>query len=299
MMMKHTFDKIWQELPSAKKIINAGIEPIKNRKETKTPFYMFLHTLDLHERISFFSYDITDENIIKEEIDDATRILDNCGEDFKGCLIYQMSINYIDSCIKMLFENLKKLGLYENTTVLICADHGSSYSYYPIRENVVNNFHKENYNIPMLIWKKGLPKMDVNGMYQSKDIYTTLLDVLNIDIPKQFKGVSMLKNIGSEYVFTEYMGPGCPDMLTKNVWLSIRNEKYLISFKNAINKEFDKENIYEIYNLKSDSNELENIAKKMVMNEEIKKLIEIIEKRFYEIKEETEYYIKNLKNINL
>lgn len=154
MMIKNTNKKIWQEMPSAHTMIDEMKITINKHIGRSEPFYMFCHLLDAHERISFFSYDSKSVSVIKNDIESAHELARNVGSDFKGSLLYQLSLNYIDNQLERLFKHLEVSNLLDNTTVMIVSDYGSSYTNYPIRENVVNNFHKENYNVPLLIWKK-------------------------------------------------------------------------------------------------------------------------------------------------
>ena len=79
------------------------------------------------------------------------------------------------------------------------------------------------------------------------------------------------------------MGPGCPDIYLRPVWLAIRNEAYKITYIGSVFDEFSADNIQAIYDLGADPNELENIKNKK-KNEEIEKLIDQLCERFCEIK---------------
>lgn len=143
-MTKDAFNGVWQEMPSARTQLLCGIELLKKYR-SETPFYMQFHVLDPHERISYFSYDTNNSDLVSKEIHDALHLAERCGVKFKGSILYQLSLRYIDSCIKELFDYLKNSPFYSNTIVMVVSDHGSSYTYNPIRMSVVNNFHKENY----------------------------------------------------------------------------------------------------------------------------------------------------------
>ena len=78
----------------------------------------------------------------------------NAVKSFSGSLTYQLSLRYVDLNIQRLFEKLQQIGELKKTTIFNPADHGSSYTFNPIRDVVVNNFYKESYRPPLLIWKK-------------------------------------------------------------------------------------------------------------------------------------------------
>ena len=52
---------------------------------------------------------------------------------------------------------------------------------------------------------------------------------------------------GREYVITEYMGPGCPDMLSRELWMAINNKRYLVAVKATIDSVITYDSIVEIY----------------------------------------------------
>jgi membrane-anchored protein YejM (alkaline phosphatase superfamily) len=136
-MKKQINDKIWQEIPSARKLIDKTIETIDNFDLEKNNF-LFVHLLDPHERVYFFTYDSDDSNLIDEEFVFFNNYINNLDSSFKGSLIYQLSLLYVDNQIKRLFEFLKKKNIEDKFTIVILSDHGSSYTYNPIRKNVVN-----------------------------------------------------------------------------------------------------------------------------------------------------------------
>ena len=296
-MIRDSFNGIWQEMPSAKTQIRAGIEKLSKRGNDDIPFYMFFHILDAHERVSYFSYDQKDVDVIDKEFEMAYNVAKGCGSKFKGSLVYQMSLRYIDSCIEELYTYLERKNILDKTTIMVLSDHGSSYSYFPLRNDVVNNFHKENYNIPTIIWqKRNNYNHQYNGLYTSMDAFPTLIELVNINKPKEFLGKAVWDlPEGRDFVITEYMGPGCPDMLTKDVWLSIRDKKYMIAYKTKINESFSRNDIFEAYCLEEDQYELRNIAKIIdVNNKEVAFLINKIEERFIEICTHRDEFIMRL-----
>lgn len=295
---KNTFKPLWQYESSTMSQINALKNLLDQRNDLDKPFYAFLHLEEPHERISFFSYDINDEKLIDEEITKLTETLNGVDEDFKGSIIYQLSLRYVDICIQKLYEYLEEKKMLDNTTILITADHGSSYSYYPIRKEVVNCFYRENYNVPLVIWQKENIKQKYEGMYQANDVLATLVDVTNLEKPKAFSGLSIRKHPeGEQYIVTEYMGPGCPDMFTKEVWMSCRSTKYVIALKIPINQEFDKKYICEVYDLDNDPLEMLNIKDIVDLEQqEIQIMLQKIRTRFDELKCNKDKFIEDLRN---
>lgn len=291
--------KDWQEIASLNKQVEAMFEALKNRDPNK-PFYASLHVLEPHHNISFFSFDSFNQDLIRNELQYLEPLVKNCGKKFAGNLLYQLSLRYVDYCIKKMFERLSKEDLINNTTVVLVADHGTSYTFKPTRTKVVNTFHKENYNIPLMIWSKNLPiaaKDKFSGFYSSEDILPTLCKTVGLNIPQDYKGKIIYEDkCGRPYVITEYMGPGVPDMVSREVWISIRNDKYVIAYKNKISKPLKKNKPVIIYDLVNDKFEEKNYANKLniINSPEICYLIDRLEIRYNEIRIKTHGILNNL-----
>ena len=173
----------------------------------------------------------------------------------------------------------------DDVNIVICADHGSSYSFAPYRANFVNNVHKENYNMPFVIWNNELRHKSFDGFYNSKDIPATILDLNNLEIPKWYDGISAIKEKPRDYVLLENVNGGCPDYNIRDILLGIRNNNYLVVMNLNLNKKFSDGEIYSVYDLNHDKEELFNLKDSIDRNI-IKKELKIIEKEFNKLKED-------------
>ena len=97
-----------------------------------------------------------------------------------------------------------------------------------------------------------------------------------------------------DYVLTEYMGPGCPDMTARRMWLSIRDDKYIVAYKVGIYEPFEDGELAEVYNLMKDPDGLYNINYK-TKREDIEYLLIPLKERYEEIKKDAYAYIERLK----
>lgn len=285
----------WEYAPSAKKTLDAAIDKLCDWKERRTnnPFYLSLHIEDPHKNINFFSYDINTPSEIDEEFQVLADYVSKLRHHFIGNIEYYLSIRYVDYCIERFVSLLRENGLWDNTIFLVVADHGSSFGYYPLHMQPVNCFDSECYHIPLLI-RTPEGKNDIITKYcSSKDVYPTLLDLLSLPQPNGFSGISILdKRECKKYIITEYAGPGCPDLLSKKLWLSIRDEYYLVAIKATIHERIDKQAIVEVYDLKIDPQAITNIVDSIDI-ECIKYLLDALNERFTEIRNNTiEYEMK-------
>ena len=294
LMRKRWKNRGWQNQHTAHTMLLAGLDILKNRKSDK-PFYCFFDTEEPHNNIAFFSYDTQDKAVIDEEMQVMQDYADKVGTNFKGNLLYLLSIRYADLKIQKFCEGLKELGLWDTTTILVIADHGSSYTFNPIHNRRVNNFDDECYHIPMLVRHPGMKGKEITTYQYSKDVLPTFMDVIGLEPYKEFKGRSMLRETEPrKYVIGEYMGPGCPDMLKRQIWFSARDEKYIVAYKVGVFEPFDDGELAEVYDLSKDPKAYYNINDK-IDRTKIEYLLEPLKKRHAEVRQDVESFMEELK----
>ena len=286
----------WQVSNSIHSVLKSGLEVLKKRDNgASRPFYMYLNTDDPHKNIAMFAYDVKDKKVVGDELRVLNEYVEQVGTKFKGSLLYFLSLRYVDYEIEKFSLNLQKLGLWENTSLLVLTDHGSSFTYYPLHNARVNCFYDECYHIPVLLRAPGFKGINVDTYQTSKDIFPTVCDMVGLDKPSEFNGHSMLdfsRPIQS-YVITEYMGPGCPDMTTKRMWLSIRDTNYLIGYKVGVFEPFNEGDLAEVYDLKKDPLAYYNINT-IIEKNVIDYLLKPLEERFNQIKLETNAFLQHI-----
>ena len=287
----------WQNDNSIHSILEAGISLIEARAHmSDRPFYMYLNTDDPHNNIAMFAYDTQDRDVVNDEIQVLIKYVEELGTDFKGSLLYFLSLRYVDYEIEKFCDRLKQLGLWDSTTLLVLTDHGSSYTFHPLHNTRVNCFDDECYHIPVLLRHPGFKGIEVETYQNSKDILPTVCDLVGLDKPKDFNGYSLLDSSRPirDFVITEYMGPGCPDMTSRRMWLSIRDDKYVVAYKVGVFESFEEGELAEVYDLKKDPDAVYNINYK-IERSRILYLLEHLEERYEEIKKETYQFLNDLK----
>lgn len=269
-------------IPSSKTQMEFAASLINNSVSNNN--FVFIHTEEPHYFNTFFSYDSKDEKLLNEELDIAEKFVDSIDSNYSGSIYYDLSVRYVDDQLKKLYQSLEKSGKIDETLIVITADHGSSYYFSPIRKRLVNNFYSENYHVPLFILGNGVKKEQYDYLCMSKDVIPTIMEFLKKQTSSDLKGSSLISAKTKDKILIEYMGPGCPDIRLKPVWLSARSKNYSVSYVGQLSKDFNENEIQEIYDLKSDRLELNNI--KDFRNEEIFSLIEIIKNRFLILKRE-------------
>lgn len=288
----HLFE--WKTETSSYQQMKLAANVLKNRKGEK-PFYLSMHVLEPHNYLTCFTFDKQDTALIDEEIHVLKEYVDAVGTDFKGNLLYFLSLRYVDYCIENFCAQLKEMGLWDTTALLIVADHGSSYTFHPIHNARVNCFDDECYHIPMLMRIPGMKGMEITHYCNSKDVLPTYLDALGLKLDAAFKGHSLLDEtyVWPDYVQTEYTGPGCPEVRGRRLWFSVRNKEYMVAYRVAVYENFEDGELVEVHDLKKDPKCYYNIANK-VDKKKIAPHIDVIHRRFEEVKNDSKKFIEDL-----
>lgn len=276
--------------PCASSYYNHFVNWYKNTCDKSKPFFACIHTSDTHLPETFFDYDSDDIGKVNGQFNEMAKYLDKF-EDSKSkrAVTYDLSIKYMDNCVKNLVKDYKTAGGdMDNTIFVFTSDHGNINSYENLRDKYVNSFYLENFRIPLIIFGGKLNDEVINNLSTSLDIPATIVDIASLDKPKHFKGASLLKkddNNKNEMHLIEYLGPGCPDLNRKEIWYACFDKNYLVACKVKLSEEIDKNKVCEIYDLCKDEHQNKNIVKNL-SKLAIDKYLQVISKRHAEIRSE-------------
>ncbi len=111
------------------------------------------------------------------------------------------SVAYTDSCIGKFINNIKNSPLWDNTLIIMTADHPMQY--YP---QGLNNYDPQRFHIPM-IWTGGaIKKPQIVSDYGSQnDIAATLLSQLKLPTNKFRFSKDMFNNGSQKFAFYSYV----------------------------------------------------------------------------------------------
>ena len=168
---------------------------------------------------------------------------------------YYASVSYIDAQIGKLIDELDNLGIADNTIVVVWGDHG-----WHLGEQLVWGKHTvfENALKSTFIMKvPGYKGIVTDKIVSTVDIYPTMMELCNINMPHETNGRSMVRLLeepedsGWENVAYGYFRKG----------ISLRTDRYRVT------KYFrEEEPVIELFDHQTDPHETENIA---ADNEEI------------------------------
>lgn len=220
-------------------------------------FFAYIHYLDLHSPYQPKSpYDtlyLSGNQNEGEKSKKEKRI-------FIQKALYDGQLTYIDSQIGHLLNELKKAGLYDNTLIIITADHGDAFGEHGFFTHSQAPY-EELVRVPLIIkFPKSLHAGEViKNQVRLIDVMPTIIDYLNLETGLKLSGFSLLnyldnnRALNREVDFPEYAVTEIYNQRHNLDVISIRTEEFkYIHFKNKDD---------ELYDLKADPSEKNNIIK--------------------------------------
>lgn len=181
---------------------------------------------------------------------------------------YAMTAN-LDDNIGRLMDEIKALGLLENSMIVFTSDHGELFGAHGRRAK--NIFYEEAVRVPFLIRYDGHLKAGEKRdfCFNTVDIMPSLLSMMNLPVPKEVEGSDYSACIAGEEDTQEgslMMCTGPTAMFGDgNEWRAYRTKQYLYGVFKADGQEvlFDhKEDPFEMKNLANEPG-FENIKQEM------------------------------------
>lgn len=257
---------------SFKDIIPNAIEWLKDNKNNK--FFLLIHGYDVHPPFNQPApykdmYDpdykgIIDElpldysllkNIRKDSVFINGKTVKLSKEDINHIIAnYDAGISYADKLIGEFLNTIDNLDLSSNTIIIITSEHGEELLDHGSFDRFgKSNLYDEVIRVPLIIKN---PNIDFKGeritnQVQLIDIMPTILDFLGIPIDRESQGLSLapliqkrgVKDDFNQYVYSE---------AGLQKW-AIRTSQWKLIYDNGS---------YQLYNLKEDNLEVNNLAVK-------------------------------------
>ena len=170
--------------------------------------------------------------------------------------LYDGEIRYCDEGIGKLLKTLRKLGLDENTLVVLTSDHGELM----YRHKVFFDHHglyDGNLHVPLILRHPDLAPRRVPHLAANVDLAPTVLGLCGVDIPAEMEGINLAPLIRGESdapVRDSVVSEEC----TWQMKWAIRTETH--KFIRAREPDFYGTPMRELYDLCTDPDELRNIA---------------------------------------
>lgn len=256
---------------------NAFVKEMLEKYRGKQLF-LFIHYFDVHSDIDKLPYEAPPPYNTLFSRDYCGGFKGGTGTDFSSkqlayinenqialaqddieCIIslYDNGIAYADKCVGDLIALLKQENRFDNTLIVITADHGEEFQEhgYLLHDNPY--YYEEIVHVPLIL---KLPKTQrnfpgnkrgeiVNDLVESIDIMPTILDIAGIDGPR-VQGMSLLKLIDGDG-----NGKECVFGLGSSGNLMIRTERWKL-----VNDRGFQEDRFKLFDLHNDPMERVNLS---------------------------------------
>jgi len=279
--------KKYKNLPSS-----AGAHEINKNalywlKRHKSGSFLWLHYMETHYSYIHIpslpnSYKLKIMNILsKFNLPESVS-----GEDIQNVIkAYDAAIMYVDYKIGELINELKEMDIYDNTYIIITADHGEEFKEHGGFIHLPK-LYDELLHVPLIIKGPKIPDgIIIRKQVSLLDIAPTIIDLLSLPKVKKFEGESLYplmigytEKYKRDFVISEcfHRGGKPLDAYGMRGEPLIKYGKRRVSIRTAREKLiYDEERgCFEFYDLEEDPNETRNIY--MNREKRIRKLKEIL-----------------------
>jgi choline-sulfatase len=215
-------------------------------------------------------FDLYDPNELKApyapegDLDDVPQVIRNykrnsstygiTPELHKGLLhAYYASISYMDAQVGRVLDSLEQLGLKENTIVIFTSDHGYLLGHHHKYQK--QHLFEEATRVPFIVsvpWLKSEHNKGTQHLTELIDLYPTLVDLAGVAPPAHLQGQS-LKTLLKDTQSQDW-DKNAAFTISRNNGESLKTKDWRIT-----RWEFGKKG-YELYDLKNDPSEFNNLA---------------------------------------
>ena len=260
-------------------ILNKKIAPWLSQQKSGNPFFLWLHYMDVHEPyvperkyIEVVDPSITmtgDEMfglftnvLLKRDLSDKKNV-----ELLKK--LYLAHVREVDDATREFFGILEKMGFLKNSVIIMTADHGDEFGEHGGLSHD-GKMYSELINVPLIIYDHSLKKGQVSDtLVSTVDVPPTIVYLFGLEPVSAFAGHSLLplENYSVKGIYGESKEKfGAHEKGDeKEVHFYMENNLKLIYH--------EKDDSWEMYDLKNDPKELHNIVDTSPAAEEMKKKI--------------------------
>jgi len=188
----------WKGLPSAEDVIQTGMPFVK--QHAGSPFFMMLFMVDPHDPYhapgEFENFFVEDKSVrlIRTPHWEVGTYSPPEIERMKAT--YDGAVRYTDTQLGKFFDELKRLGIYEDSTIIVTADHGEAFGEHGYFLHS-HHLYDEIVRVPLIV---KLPKASGTGTYvpslhDTSDLAPTILTQLNVPVGTEGSGVDLVARL--------------------------------------------------------------------------------------------------------
>ncbi|UCH36106.1 MAG: sulfatase, partial [Armatimonadota bacterium] len=230
----------------------------------RQPFFLWMHLMDTHvpynppekspETLAAFPEPPfePDGKFYKDLV--WGRIALGAGDKAYLQALYDDEVRYADRWLGRLMASLRELGLFDNTTIIVTADHGEEFWDHSGFEHG-HSMYDEVLRVPLLIkFPRGAHAGDrVRAQVGLIDVLPTVLDVAGVAIPDGVRGRSLVPLLGGDSAAGQGRELFAEMTLYGEELKALRTSEYKVIFH-------PESRAMEVYDLRADPRERHNLA---------------------------------------
>jgi len=173
----------------AEKLTAKGVSWL-NRRRTESPFFMWLHYMDVHgpyqsKSGNTYLNKFKSERLWRKAVTDPESITNTERERLRTW--YREEIEYTDSCIGTLLKELERRGEREDTVVIVTADHGEQFREHGHFSHP-HQLYEELINVPLIVSGPGFESTTIDKVVELVDVAPSIGEVIGASTPESFVG---------------------------------------------------------------------------------------------------------------
>ena len=169
---------------------------------------------------------------------------------------YYASVSFMDQQVGRLISELERLGLRDSTAIVFTSDHGYHLGEHGFWQKA--NLHEEVIRVPLMMSVPGVQASRSQAIVELMDIFPTVSELAGLDIPESVQGKSLVPTLLNP---ANEVREGA---LSFNKGASFRtSDWHLMHYQ---------DDSYELYDVRNDPLEFENLAEKPEHKKVLKEL---------------------------
>ena len=156
---------------SSKEVGDLAVKWLDGAAKQQSPFFLWVHFYDPH-----YLYEKHPE-------------VPDFGKDDEA--VYDNEIRYTDLHLGRILDALKSTGAYENSVIIVTADHGEGFGEHGVRQHGYHIYSQQN-KVPFLVKVPGVAPRTVEEPVGHVDLFPTLLNLLRAPDEPQLLGTSFV-----------------------------------------------------------------------------------------------------------
>lgn len=178
--------------------------------------------------------------------------------------LYDGELSYTDHHLGRFFDWMEQSGRLEDTVIVIMSDHGESLGERGVYRHSTQ-VHNEQMRVPMIVYVPGQQPRRVTDYVSSIDLGSTILDIVGIEYPKEYIGVSLLPLIRGERlvrppIYGEQTSQDMSPYVRLDQQVHPETKKYMVITQDGLKLIYNRDFYsFEMYDLNNDPGEVRNL----------------------------------------